>query len=139
MNKTSKSISKQRGSKRLQLVIIAIVIAIIAGVGVVVAMSRKADDSKQNKPQNRSVSLHGELVCLPHKNATDGRPQTLECAIGFKSEEGKYYSLKDGTNRASMFPLNTQVVVSGTLQAESSEVYQSEGSIIVADIKEHAH
>jgi hypothetical protein len=37
------------------------------------------------------VILTGTQVCLPHKDTTG--PQTLECAIGMKTEAGDYYVL----------------------------------------------
>ncbi|HEY0907926.1 MAG TPA: hypothetical protein VGE35_01110 [Candidatus Paceibacterota bacterium] len=37
------------------------------------------------------ISVTGNRICLPHKN-TSG-PQTLECAIGIKSDDGKNYAL----------------------------------------------
>lgn len=49
---------------------------------------------KQENPSEIAsyrANLSGTQTCLPHKD-TSG-PQTLECAIGFKTDEGKYYSL----------------------------------------------
>lgn len=37
------------------------------------------------------VSLSGTYVCLPHVD-TSG-PQTLECALGLHTDDGKYYAL----------------------------------------------
>lgn len=37
------------------------------------------------------ATLEGEVICLPHKD-TSG-PQTLECAIGLKTDQNDYYSL----------------------------------------------
>jgi hypothetical protein len=40
-----------------------------------------------------NITVTGEYTCLPHAN-TDG-PQTLECALGIKSENGEYFGLDD--------------------------------------------
>jgi len=37
------------------------------------------------------ATLSGEYLCLPH-TVTSG-PQTLECALGLKTDDGKYYAL----------------------------------------------
>lgn len=37
------------------------------------------------------ATLTGEYLCLPHVDQ-DG-PQTLECALGLKTESGEYYAL----------------------------------------------
>lgn len=42
--------------------------------------------------EKQQVTLEGRAICLPHKNQ-DG-PQTLECAIGFKANNGKVYALQ---------------------------------------------
>lgn len=41
-----------------------------------------------------NAQLAGEYVCLPHKD-TNG-PQTLECALGMKLDDGSYISLDFG-------------------------------------------
>lgn len=40
------------------------------------------------------VSLEGEYTCLPHRD-TSG-PQTLECALGLKTDRGDHYALDFG-------------------------------------------
>lgn len=40
---------------------------------------------------SRRVTLTGKQVCLPHRDTTG--PQTLECAIGMQTTDGKYYGL----------------------------------------------
>lgn len=35
--------------------------------------------------------IEGEYVCLPHKDT--GGPQTLECALGLKADDGRYYAV----------------------------------------------
>lgn len=39
-----------------------------------------------------SITIEGEVVCLPHKDQ-DG-PQTLECAFGLKSNSGEHFGLR---------------------------------------------
>ena len=40
---------------------------------------------------SRRVTLTGKQVCLQHRDTTG--PQTLECAMGIQTTDGKYYGL----------------------------------------------
>lgn len=40
---------------------------------------------------SRRVTLTGRQVCLPHRDTMG--PQTLECAMGIQTNDGKYYAL----------------------------------------------
>lgn len=50
---------------------------------------QKQGDTLPNAPYRGTLS--GEYICLPHRN-TNG-PQTLECALGIKTEAGEYYAV----------------------------------------------
>lgn len=79
--------------------------------------------------------VSGEIVCLPHIN-TSG-PQTMECAYGIKDTEGHYYELLDiapNNQNVSTAPMNTPVLVEGMLTLQSSDRYQSIGTIAVSKI-----
>ena len=41
----------------------------------------------------RSVTVAGEVVCLPHKNALFGGAGTDECRYGFHGDDGRHYGL----------------------------------------------
>lgn len=63
-----------------------------------------------------AAALTGEYLCLPHKN-TSG-PQTLECVLGLKTNEGNYYALDFGDllqSGAIDFGTGTMILVSGML------------------------
>lgn len=51
----------------------------------VVPPSDQADVAPQR------VTLTGEYTCLPHRDT--GGPQTMECALGMKADDGNYYGL----------------------------------------------
>lgn len=72
----------------------------------------------------------GTVVCLPHKN-TDG-PQTLECATGLKTDEGKYYALHGddtGHTLATAAGSDKKVRITGDLVRDHGGIYQVEGTI----------
>ena len=91
--------------------------------------SNDANDARQDQ----SVTIKGELVCLPHKDMQS--PHTMECALGLKSTGGAYYGLRNaGQGEAgslSAVPTNAAVEVSGTLVEEESDIYQMAGTITV--------
>lgn len=73
-------------------------------------------------------TFEGTVVCMPHKN-TDG-PQTLECAIGIKTEEGAYYSIKTNDLQHelnSKAGSDKKVRITGAVTADPSPIYQSSG------------
>lgn len=62
------------------------------------------------------VEIRGQHVCLPHKN-TRG-VQTLECAIGIKSDEGNFYALELSglpSDVTRSFGANKNIFVKGLL------------------------
>jgi hypothetical protein len=63
-------------------------------VGAFYAFNAYIYHEKQGGPQTYEpyrATLTGEYVCLPHKD-TNG-PQTLECALGIKTDVGEYYAV----------------------------------------------
>lgn len=87
----------------------AILVLAIAIVSVL--LFRNDRGKRETLMLGQSVTIRGEVVCLPHKN-TSG-PQTLECALGLKDKRGDYYALRDPQQRFVM-TLNTGSVVAAT-------------------------
>lgn len=83
-------------------------------------------------PKKETVSLEGEIVCLPHKN-TEG-PQTLECAAGLKTDKGEHYGL---SSKDSASPLTAtagskkRALVNGVLEPASDSIYDIKGIVVV--------
>lgn len=77
-----------------------------------------------------TVSLQGELVCLPHTDQSG--PQTMECAYGFRDSTGSYYAVKDTTEEYSLImsiPMNEPMTIEGTYRFNPDTKYQQVGSI----------
>ncbi|MBI2098596.1 MAG: Hint domain-containing protein [Candidatus Wildermuthbacteria bacterium] len=93
-------------------------------------------------PVGKPVTILGEITCLPKKGSG---PQTLECAIGLKGEDGKHYALTnlfkyDPDYRFSTTGLQVEVV--GVLSTEGvfgpdGNAYDIVGTIDIASIKEN--
>lgn len=81
--------------------------------------------------QDTTATFEGKIVCLPHKR-TDG-PQTLECATGLLTDDGKYYALhiEHPSSLASQAGNDKRVRITGTLSQEADDKYQNEGTIQV--------
>ncbi len=82
------------------------------------------------------VTIKGEVLCLPHKD-TNG-PQTLECAMGIKDDQGHNYALSDtDQNYANISSLQTgkTVEVTGTLKAADDSKYQIKGILQITKIE----
>ena len=88
---------KQKARNQL---IFWICVLLVAGGGYLATRSARYDapsapvtPDATSTPETVSttVTLEGRYVCLPHAE-TDG-PQTLECALGIRTDDGKHYAL----------------------------------------------
>lgn len=79
-----------------------------------------------------SVTYIGTLVCLPHKD-TRG-PQTLECAYGLRTNDGKYHGLKDDGQLVFGLSINDEVQVTGTITENTSSIYNIVDTVQVETI-----
>lgn len=82
-----------------------------------------------------TVTLEGKAVCLPHKN-TEG-PQTLECAMGLKANDGTVYGVsgdKDHT-LAAMTGSDEKIRITGTLEPSTNNIYDIKQIIAVKTIE----
>jgi len=76
------------------------------------------------------VDLEGQVICLEHKNPD--QPHTLECAAGFKAENGGTYTLKEGDSELTGLAGSDQRVrIQGKLEEKESDQYQSAGELSV--------
>lgn len=72
------------------ILIIAVVLVVVGGYFVFSNYAVK-DDSGNDVVKTYRATLAGEYLCLPHVDQTS--PQTEECALGLKTDDGKYYAL----------------------------------------------
>jgi hypothetical protein len=79
------------------------------------------------------ITVSGKMICLPHKN-TSG-PQTLECAMGMKAEDGKNYALSD-PNWKFLIGIGTEqkITVTGILKPPANDKYDTVGTIEVSNL-----
>jgi hypothetical protein len=84
-------------------------------------------------PQGEEITITGITICLPHKNSNG--PQTLECALGLKGDDGNNYGLSDPGWKYLMGVGNgTEVKIKGTLTKKSDSKYDSAGVIEIGSL-----
>lgn len=98
---------------------------------VVMTMTRRSTNSNTQQ-QNQSVTFSGSLACLPY-NTQPGTVHTDECAIGLKTDDGRYYTLQNLPQNAAMTPFTKHVTVSGTLTSQTDDRYSTRGVIAVSN------
>lgn len=102
---------------------------VCAITAIIFAMNRPSEPTNQ---QPSSVNVRGNLVCLPHKNVGPDQPQTLECALGLKADDGTYYGLTGAFDQTTNTPMDKKVRVDGTLtNPDANNIYDIKSSIKV--------
>ena len=116
--------------KPILITLLAIIIVGSLAFGGYIAYKKYQENNQP--PKKETVSLEGEIVCLPHKN-TEGL-QTLECAAGLKTDDGKHYGL---SSKDSASPLTAaagtkkRATVKGVLEPASDNTYDIKGVVVV--------
>jgi hypothetical protein len=125
-------------------------IAVLIGVaGYFVVNQRSTSDSTPTPsstsigdvPTPGRITVIGEITCLPKQGSG---PQTMECAIGLKGDDGRYYGLKNLFAHDPQYKFSRtglRVEVSGLFSFEKTlgpagAKYEVVGTIDVASIKE---
>ncbi len=83
-----------------------------------------------------AVTLTGTFMCLLHRD-TEG-PQTEECALGMKLDDGTYYAVADGSADYSLVmgaSSGDKITVGGFLKKEESDHYQSSGTVTITSLE----
>ncbi|MET1033077.1 MAG: hypothetical protein ABWX94_01115 [Candidatus Saccharimonadales bacterium] len=126
--------SRVKSRKGILFALLLVVVVVVVGIVSVV----RAPGSDDKTPANdQRITRVGRVVCLPHKNS-DG-PQTLECAMGLKAEDGKHYALKDEDSPAGESLINgvfnKHVEVSGLFNSSNETIYDIAGTITIVKLK----
>lgn len=116
--------------RRIVLLGIVLTLLIVCAItAIIFAINRPSQPANQ---QPTTVNVKGNLTCLPHKNVGRDQPQTLECALGLKANDGTYYGLTGASNQITNTPMDKKVNVGGTLTTpDTNNIYDIKGSIKV--------
>lgn len=92
-------------------------------------------------PVVSKVTMTGEIACLPKKGPG---PHTMECAIGLKGADGRYYALKNLFEHDPEHKLSgggARVEVSGSIlgpeemEGPAASMYDIAGVIVITAIR----
>lgn len=82
----------------------------------------------------QSVSYTGKLICLPHKDRSG--PQTLECAYGLETSDGKFHGLRDSKQQVFNFQTGETVKVTGKIiETSPTQIYDIVDTVEVTSIE----
>lgn len=87
--------------------------------------------------QPKALEVSGEFVCLPHRD-TSG-PQTLECALGLKGDDGNYYGVSDtDPNYSNVTGQGTgaRVKIRGQFTPREDSKYNSIGVLSIDNLEQ---
>lgn len=87
--------------KKALFLIAAVIVLLVVGFFALNSYIYNEKQGDGNPVEAYRGTLTGEYVCLPHKD-TSG-PQTMECALGMRTDSGEYYAL-DFTLMSQMDP-----------------------------------
>lgn len=120
--------------KRLYLLIG--VAAAFVGVVLLLALYAATQQSQQQQTTVTYTKYDGNLACLPHKNTQPDQPQTLECAIGLKTKDGKHYAIKDIPEEYRYTEFSAHIIVEGEVSSPpADDKYDTLGTIKVRSIE----
>jgi hypothetical protein len=116
------------------VIIASSVIVVLAIAGAAFFMLGGIDKVKammQPKSVTKSVTVKGNIVCLPAKD--ENKTSTLSCAVGIKTTDGKYYGLSGSQNTelSSAEGTDQTATIKGTLEPSSDATYKMDGILAV--------
>ena len=123
--------------KRRSLIIIVALLGLVIAVFITGSLKAPENQQKTDFKDGEPVSLSGEMICLQHTQS-DG-PQTLECAYGFRDDNGISYQLQDTTPNyqyLSGTSINRPIRLQGIYRDTGDEKYLQAGTIEITAITE---
>ena len=132
--------SKKQFNKTAVIPFVIVCGIVLFGIVMYLRMPRSSGSNGQNQTMppvgsGETITLSGEFVCLPHKNASGS--QTMECAYGLKTPEGNYYALRDSDpqyKNISGVTMGKKVSVTGVFTPREDDKYPTEGIFEVQSV-----
>ena len=101
-------------------------LAIIVWLGWALPSRLAGSGNQPRQTPGASITVSGLPICLPHRDSSG--PQTLECAIGIKTDDGQYYALTPIGN----IQFSQRLTVTGVLTTKTDSRYLSSGTITIS-------
>lgn len=86
--------------------------------------------------EDKLTKIEGQIECLPRRDKTG--PQTLECAIGLKDENNKYYALEGLEVQdliSGKIKIDQKVIITGILRLGQDSVYNTIGTLKIVSVE----
>ncbi|MEM2141101.1 hypothetical protein [Nitrososphaera sp.] len=113
----------------------AIAIAAAAAAGII-AWAVLFGEIPYRMQDGNEISVAGRMVCLPHEQGLFPGPETMECAFGFRGQNGEHYQIGNLEEISKEEPLLEQsvggaqeFVISGTFTYGDYRNYDVVGTI----------
>jgi len=109
--------------------IVALIAAILAVLSMLIfVFSQNNKISEMPHVDGSTITVEGEYVCLPKEGNGE---QTLECALGIKTDDDVYYSLQFADSSQINYQTGKRLRVVGTFHDTKQDPYLSIGKIVV--------
>jgi hypothetical protein len=83
----------------------------------------------------KEIDVTGHMVCLPHKQGIFEGGETLECAFGFKGDDGRHFAIGD-LRRFTEIPASSEhILLSGIFTYGSPGSYEKDRYDVVGSIQ----
>ena len=96
----------------------------------------KINNPTEQPSADNQTTIEGQIDCLPHRETAGG--VTLECAIGLRGIDNKYYGLR-GLDQQDLISGSLEagqnVIVTGVLISSQDSKYDTVGTIEVASVE----
>lgn len=117
------------------IIIVGSIIGVIAVLGVAFYMFggiEKVQAMLKPKNQTETVTMSGNVVCLPAKNSS--QTSALSCAMGLQTSNGKYYGLSGAQNSDLTAAEGTgkTATIKGVLEPKNDQTYVMEGILAIS-------
>jgi hypothetical protein len=104
--------------------VIAIVAAAAAGK---IAALILYGDIPYRMQDGKEITVTGRMVCLPHERGLFSGPETEECTFGFRSNDGKHYTISNFNQLEEQETLTASVGTVRQFQISGIFSYGDEG------------
>lgn len=109
--------------------------AAAAGAVFIIVMALLLADIQYRIQDGKEIDMTGHMACLPYKLGIFGGGETLECAIGFRSDDGKHFAISD-LRRFNEIPAPSEhISISGTFIYDSPGPYEKGRYDVIGSIQ----
>lgn len=125
--------NKTRRKKLSIIIICCVLLALAILVTAIIVLAQRNSPASMPPEDGANIVVEGEYVCLPKHGSGE---QTLECALGLKTDGDLYYSLQFGGSAYIGYQTGKRLHVVGTFHDTDQSPYASIGKIVVSEVEQ---